>query len=72
MYMHYPWPEVTRYRGVVSTQAGQKEIILLDLKGNDKFKFEMATFGIHFFLSELLAFIKSKECRFPDRIIFYR
>ncbi|KAK4286389.1 hypothetical protein QN277_002950 [Acacia crassicarpa] len=61
------WPEVTKYRGIVSAQAHREEIIL------DLYKQDLDKGVVHggMIRELLMAFYKSTRYK-PDRIIFYR
>ncbi|KAF7823308.1 protein argonaute 5-like isoform X1 [Senna tora] len=63
------WPEITKYRGVVSAQAHRQEIIQDLYKSTQDPQKGIVHGGI---IRELLvAFYKSTKCK-PARIIFYR
>ncbi|KAK4486083.1 hypothetical protein RD792_008751 [Penstemon davidsonii] len=64
------WPQVTKYRALVSAQAHREEIIQDLYKTNQDPKRGLVHSGM--IREQLIAFYKVNQHRKPDRIIFYR
>jgi eukaryotic translation initiation factor 2C len=62
------WPEITKYRGLVSAQSHRQEIIE-DLFSVGKDPVKVVNGGM---IREFLIAFRKKTGRRPERIIFYR